>query len=222
VNIKQPSKEFPFPIHYHYKNIKHTYFKFDKQGVIVHTSPNTPKQLVETYIANHLDKFTKKYQSVTRQSYVLWGKEVDIQTHSGDFSYKVLDDTLFITYEKMSFDDAFKRVLYVELEKFVKQIEPEMNQRLLQFNIKPRTINYKWFTSKFGSYHKGHDTISLNTYLSTLEESLTVYVLYHEYAHTVHFHHQKSFYNLLESLLPEHKAFEKKLKSLVISKHYTV
>jgi predicted metal-dependent hydrolase len=189
---------------------------------MIHTSKQTPHHLIEQYIQDNIESFIKKIHTYQQSTWDLWGKTYQIIEFKGVFQYQIEDEKLYITHEEQSLETAYKKVLKEELKKVVQNIEYEVNSRLKLFNIKPRNYQFKWYISKFGSYHKGHDTIALNTFLASLDVSLLKYVIYHEYAHTIHFHHQKSFYNLLENLLPGHKEYEKKLKSLVISRHYTV
>ncbi|MEY5043928.1 MAG: hypothetical protein RJA19_1155 [Bacteroidota bacterium] len=38
------------------------------------------------------------------------------------------------------------------------------------------------------------------------------YVVYHELAHWIHFHHGPAFYHLLDALLPDHRVWERQMK----------
>lgn len=211
-----------FPVKTVYKNIKHTYFKMREDGLTIHTSKKTPFHLVETYVLEHLTRFEQTYAKYQQKAFILWGKTYEVHVHEGPFSYSIVGEKITIYDTKKDVTSSWLKVLTEESKRYVLNMKDTLESRLHTFNIKPRPYQYKWYKSKFGSYHRNLDLISLNIYLATLDQSLFLYVLYHEYAHTIHFHHQKSFYELLEKLLPNHKIYEKKLKSLVISKHYTL
>lgn len=211
-----------FPVKITYKNIKHTYFKMHEEGLHIHTSSATPIHLIEAYVHTHQERLEKKYQSLQIKTYQLWGHEVKIETKSGQFKYQKINDRLIIQYENMTFKEAWYRLLYEESQNYLQSQREDIIERLQVFHIKERRYQLKFYKSKFGSYHRKLDLISFNIFLATLDPSLFMYVIYHEYAHTIHFHHQKIFYQLLESLLPNHKIYEKKLKSLVIYSHYTL
>lgn len=211
-----------FPVKILYKNIKHTYFKMREDGLTIHTSKKTPFHLIETYVLEHQRRFEQTYEKYQQKEFILWGKNVEVKLYEGPFSYEIKGNLIHMYDNSKEISQTWLKVLSEESKRYLEHIKGTLEQRLQTFQIKPRVYQLKWYTSKFGSYHRNKDYISLNIYLATLDPSLFLYVLYHEYAHTIHFHHQKTFYALLEKLCPNHKIFEKKLKSLVISKHYTL
>lgn len=211
-----------FPVKVIYKNIKHTYFKMHQQGLHIHTSKSTPIHLIEAYVHRHQERLEQKFKEMQIRVYQLWGHEVNIEMRSGSFHYQLFNNQIILQYENITFLEAWHRLLYEECQIFLNKHRNSVIDRLNKFDIKERRYQLKFYKSKFGSYHRKLDLISFNIFLATLDPSLFLYVIYHEYAHTIHFHHQKTFYQLLESLLPNHKIYEKKLKSLVIYSHYTL
>jgi predicted metal-dependent hydrolase len=211
-----------FPVEIMYKNIKHTYFKMHDQGLIIHTSPSTPMHLIEAYVQTHQERLEKKFNELQLKEFKLWGQNIQIETKKGPFEYHVFNQKLILQYENMTFLQAWHQVLTLESQRYLETQKNDIQARLKTFNIQETPYQLKFYKSKFGSYHRKLHLISFNVFLATLEPDLFLYVIYHEYAHTIHFHHQKAFHELLESLLPHHKIYEKKLKSLVIYSHYTV
>jgi predicted metal-dependent hydrolase len=211
-----------FPVKILYKNIKHTYFKMREDGLSIHTSKKTPFHLIETYVLEHQRRFEETYEKYQKKEFILWGQKVDVKLYEGPFSYEIKGHVIHMYDQSNDISQSFLKVLSQESKLYLESIKDSLELKLQTFQIKPRPYQLKWYTSKFGSYHRNKDYISLNIYLATCEPSLFLYVLYHEYTHTIHFHHQNSFYVLLEKLCPNHKTYEKKLKSLVISKHYTL
>lgn len=211
-----------FPVNVVYKNIKHTYFKMSEKGLTIHTSKKTSLRLIETYVMENLTRFDQMYAKYQQNTFVLWGKAFEVKFYEGPFSYEIHAESIAIYDTEKDITLSWLKVLEEESKQHLKEVREALELRLLTFHIEPRPYQFKWYKSKFGSYHRLKNIISLNIYLATLDKSLFLYVLFHEYAHTIHFHHQPSFYDLLENLLPNHKSYEKKLKSLVISKHYTL
>ena len=77
-------------------------------------------------------------------------------------------------------------------------------------------VKLKYLKSKFGSYHRKNNEITLNTFLARLDKIFLVYVIYHEYAHALVFNHSKDFYHLLSEFMPNHKVYQKDLKKIAI------
>lgn len=48
--------------------------------------------------------------------------------------------------------------------------------------------------------------------LAHLPREWVKYVVYHEFAHWIHFHHGPDFYHLLDELLPQHRKWEREMK----------
>lgn len=189
------------PIFIRYKNNKHTYFRLHADGLHVHASKRMSQAFIHTHIHNNFEIFYEKYLKYKKNEHItLWG-EKRINYILGRSSE---EDTIALNVLK----DALNEKLQVWSEK--------ITQHLKQFQITPRPYALKYYKSKFGSYHRNREYISLNIFLATQNEQYLWYVLMHEYAHTIHFHHQPSFYELLEQLHPNYKIIEKQLKLLLI------
>ena len=204
------------PIHVRYKNNKHTYFRIQEDGLHIHTSQGMPEDLINNHIIQNFDMFYERYIHFKQlgRRFTLWGKSLNVHYEMGEPSYVIHEQTIDIYHH--TYDEGIKYVLKNELEKHINSIHKDISKHLEVFDISPLKYEFKYYKSKFGAYHKVHDKIYLNTFLATLDKAYTWYVIMHEYAHTKHFHHQKSFYNLLQSLHPDYKYIEKSLKSLVI------
>jgi predicted metal-dependent hydrolase len=79
--------------------------------------------------------------------------------------------------------------------------------------IKYGTFKVKKLKSRWGSCDS-QQNIVLNIYLIQLDWSLIDYVIYHELSHVRHKHHQKAFWDYLESMLPDYKQRRKILKTM--------
>ncbi len=73
-------------------------------------------------------------------------------------------------------------------------------------------MTVKKLKSRWGACDN-RNNLSFNTYLIQLEWELIDYVICHELAHTLHHHHQASFWELVEQLYPTYKNARKILKT---------
>ncbi|MCA9345861.1 M48 family metallopeptidase [Candidatus Saccharibacteria bacterium] len=98
----------------------------------------------------------------------------------------------------------------------IKESEILLVQRLeylsKKFSINYRSVQIKKLKSRWGSCDNKNN-IALNCYLIQLDWNLIDYVLCHELTHTIHHHHQASFWDYLGDIYPEYKWAKKELKN---------
>ena len=115
-----------------------------------------------------------------------------------------------------------KKVLYKfykeQLENYINSIYREA---IFTFGIvhKPE-LKYRYLTSRYGSYSRVHNLITLSTMLAKYDYELIESVLYHELAHVLHFDHSRSFYDVLLKAYPNYKEINKKLKKTKYNDKY--
>jgi predicted metal-dependent hydrolase len=209
------------PIHVHRKKIKHMYVRIKESGCHFSVPKLLSHQIIEHYITFNETKLLKSYQKLQSFTFTLWGKNIDISYLKAPFSFRYTNNHLNISHPD-NFDLGFKLFLKLELEKYVISIEETTHHHLKAYGIKPAKIVVKYYKSKYGSYHRIKNTITLNSYLCMLDPLLIKYVIMHEYAHTKEFHHQPSFYFLQHQLCPDDKELSKRLKSLTIPTTFTL
>lgn len=73
-------------------------------------------------------------------------------------------------------------------------------------------VKVKIMKSRYGVYHTKHNYIAYSAYLAHYPLELIDYVIVHELCHTKVKSHQKEFYDLLGSILPNYKILKKKIK----------
>ncbi len=202
--------------HIEIKRIKHTYLKI-KQGYVLVTTNKRMVRIVESFIDKQFDKL---YDNISKQikpdnkSIQLSGKTYAYVFEKGSFHYEI-NDTSVIAYGKDS--EQTKKAIYLnEIKRMMATIHQEVLEVVKPYHFSQVPIKYKYLKSKFGSYHKKHHEITLNTILATLEPIYLKYVLFHEYAHTKVFNHSPQFYQCLDRLMPGHKTIQKRLKNVVI------
>lgn len=212
--------QLKLPYDIEYKRIKHTYFRIRKDHIHVTTSKTTKKVVIMHYLNLHFDRLyhkLMKYQDTKDdQTISLWGQTYDICLHEGIFSYELVDHTCHIWHKNQGIDSLKKAIYFKEMAKKIPKIEHDMYPTISRDGITLRPIKIKYLKSKFGSYHRKKDEITLNAFLATTPIELLVYVLYHEYAHILVFDHSKAFYQQLGKWLPNHKRYQKTLKNIAI------
>lgn len=215
---KKNERVLPYVITY--KAIKHTYFRIRDNHIHITTSKYTKKSVIMTYLDLHFDRLYQKLSSVEKKkddhSITLWGNTYTIDMHEGPFAYQLVDNICHIWHHNKHIDDLKKTIYMKEMAMKLPSVQKEIFQTIRLDGIDLRPIKIKYLKSKFGSYHKRNDEITLNAFLATTPIELLIYVLYHEYAHTVVFNHSKAFYQQLGKWLPNHKRYQKTLKNIAI------
>lgn len=199
------------------KNNKHTYFRIKDDNVLVTTNKKMV-HLIDSYLYEH---FNSLYQKINRKPEVsansiqLRGKSYHLSFHEGRFRYLISDSEVMAWGKDIM---STKKKIYInEIKKMIVDVHPKVLKVIANNQLKELPIKYKYLKSKFGSYHKKHDEITLNTFLATLDPIYLEYVLFHEYAHKIIFNHSKAFYDILDTWMIEHKIIQKALKKMVIT-----
>lgn len=199
------------------KNNKHTYFRIKDDYVLVTTNKKMV-HLIDSYLYEH---FNSLYQKINRKPEVsansiqLRGKSYHLSFHEGRFRYLISDSEVMAWGKDIM---STKKKIYInEIKKMIVDVHPKVLKVIANNQLKELPIKYKYLKSKFGSYHKKHDEITLNTFLATLDPIYLEYVLFHEYAHKIIFNHSKAFYDILDTWMIEHKIIQKALKKMVIT-----
>ncbi len=214
--IEKDGQVLPYQVTY--KNNKHTYYRVKPGYVAVTANKRYPKALITSFLTTHFDRFYHLLHAhvVERDDQItLWGRPYELRVMDGNYRFHMDKDIVYL-HTRQDVKIAKKRIYLDQLkEKAIElsqTIEPVLNHQ----GIKLIPVKYKYLKSKFGSYHRKHHDITLNTILATLDPIYLTYVLYHEYAHTKVFDHSKRFYALLDELMPGHKTIQKRLKNVVI------
>jgi predicted metal-dependent hydrolase len=203
------------------KKIKRSYFRVKENHIQITTNTYTTKKLVFSYLDKIFDQLydqleKQQLNQLSDHEIKLWGSSYQLVIGEGKFSYQIENQTLLV-HTKFKDFNKIKHLIYLhEIKHQYEQIKQEINDVISTKGLKELPINYKFLKSKFGSYHRGHREITLNTFLATLDEIYLIYVIYHEYAHALIFNHSKDFYNLLDEFMPNHRLYQKDLKKIAI------
>lgn len=202
-----------------YKHIKYTYFRIKDDYVSITTSPLTSMKQIHHILETRFEKFHHILTHIAQElkyEIRLWGHTYPIRIEHGRFRY-VMEQDQYVIYSMTDDLHAIKKKVYLnELKTRLDQVLPKIHNVIDQDGLNPLPFRLKYLKSKYGSYHRKHQEITLNTYLATLDPIYLEYVIYHEYAHAVIFNHSKAFYNVLNRWMPNHKLFQKDLKKIAI------
>lgn len=109
---------------------------------------------------------------------------------------------------QQSIKNGIDRALKMEAKEYLPlQVEKLAKRFGFQYN----DVYCKNLKSRWGSCSV-RNNINLNIQLMRLSEELIDYVILHELCHTVHKNHSKRFWNKLDSVLPNSKIVDKKLR----------
>jgi predicted metal-dependent hydrolase len=202
------------------KQIKNTYFRYRNGHLVITTNPKTKLDQILGFMDQKFDQFYDKFerskQMESDHEITLWGTHYRLIKSYGKFSYEIISNTVYVDSKSDDIQKIKKEIYKVEMVKRLEEVIPLVNRIIMTRGIFPVPIKLKYLKSKFGSYHKKNKEITLNTFLSRLDEIYLYYVLYHEYAHVLVFNHSKDFYNLLAQLMPNHRQYQKDLKKIAI------
>jgi len=213
--IKKDERLLPYEIVI--KKNKHTYFRI-KDGYVLVTTNKKMKHLVKSYLLDHFDSLYKKVErikvNIDENMLMLNGQTFLLEFYEGLFRYTKLRDKI-IVYGK-DLESAKKKIYLQEVKQMMVDIHPKVLKVIKNKGLTELPIIYKYLKSKFGSYHRKHDEITINTVLACYEPIYLEYVLFHEYAHKLVFNHSKDFYDILDTWMPGHKNIQKTLKKMAI------
>lgn|SRR5690554_352191 len=188
-----------------FKPIKHVYFRKKDDHIIITANQKMSKNQVLTILDDNFEKLiymqTKKNR-YEADRYQLWGE-------------KLTEDEFY--QNKIVNQKNYERILIDETAKQIKAFESRLTIDLKKVNLSLKPTKVKLLKSKFGSCQIIKKEITINAFLARLEPVFLYYVLLHEYCHLIVPNHSKSFYDLLDQLMPQHKTVQKMLRKYVIT-----
>lgn len=118
-----------------------------------------------------------------------------------------------VTAHDPAVQQAIRRVCERALALEAENLLPQRLESIARtHNLTYRSLTTRKLKSRWGSCDE-RNNITLNTYLIQLPWHLIDYVIVHELAHTLHKHHQASFWEEVDRMLPDWKALRKELKT---------
>ena len=216
----------PQYIHIVNPKLKHIYLSFDDEGNLVIKSPKVSQKQIEklllnksSWIQNSRIKFEQKKGKALNysSSMVLYfmgeaypfilkvyeKRRTTLTFVDGLFTlyYSVYDESLFQTH----IDRFYKKEAQAYIPHFVSHWADKML-------LSPTNIRFRKTKRQWGSC-SGKNVLSFNTMMMKLPKDVIQYIIVHELAHIQHKHHQKTFWQLVESYLPDCKIQIAELKN---------
>jgi predicted metal-dependent hydrolase len=150
---------------------------------------------------NRVTLFTEDTRFHTRDHVLSIGKhdKSTVRTVIRDKMIRV-DYPGFAQVEDSRIQQAVRKAIIEALRLEAQRYLPEMTKELaLRFGFTYSQLSLRNNKTRWGSCSHGNN-ISLNIHLMRLPVRLQEYIILHELCHTVHRHHQKSFWQLLDKV----------------------
>lgn len=208
-----------YPLIIKNKNIKNIKIKVDALNYIeVIINSYVDKNKIYEVLNNHID-WLKKQIYFNKRNNLLFEfdelrekKKVLILGKNRKIIYDdylsdeyILDDVLYTKNKSWTYKEVFFFYRNFLKELYINQVSDLIN--------KPKLI-IKPLKSRWGSYNRNKNEITLNLFLLFFDESFIKYVIDHEVSHIKYFDHSKSFYKELEKRCPNYLVLRKQMKNL--------
>ncbi len=214
-------------IHQVNPKLKHIYLTFDEEGcLIVRSSPKVSQLEIESLLIRKSEWIRKSQQRTLAKKgrsskidgenplyYLGTSYPVTLRhtpsspttlTFDGEhfvINYRVYDPEHFALHLDHFYKEEAKRVIL-----------PMVQQWSQKMACSPTGVTFRKTKCQWGSC-SAKNRLSLNTMLCKLPIECIEYVVVHELAHITHKHHQKAFWALVETYLPDYKTRIAQLKS---------
>ncbi len=216
--IKMMKKEIHgFLVEIEYKPIKHLYLKVKRDGNIVITAPtNMSMSKIEAFVsqkANWLEQKVKQQVKTTEMStdqFLLFGQLIQVvelramtsRVYLMDQTLRIETPTRLTPQKRQHVIEQFcQSELEAQIQMYLKKYEGH-----IQSVPQSLTIKYRKMTATWGSCRPLRQSITFNKRLVHYRRPFIEYVVVHELCHFLYAHHQPSFYQYLETFLPNWKA----------------
>ncbi|MGM9917261.1 SprT-like domain-containing protein [Anaerotignum sp.] len=212
------------------KNVKYINLRVNKYGkVVVSAGKNVPFEVIDEFVQSkafwiitHLAEIEKIKNGLPDGSlydgkivYYL-GKPYRLVLERGESRVFMDGDTICLYAPKM-IDDVLKEAylswLKTRAEEKFEEIMDRIYPMVKEYHITRPEIKIRNMKSIWGSCTTTGKTIRLNLQLMKAEEACIEQVILHELLHFRYPNHGKSFYDLMDQLMPDWKERKEKLET---------
>lgn len=134
-------------------------------------------------------------------------KKVSIKLHDG-----ILDMQLTLPKERIDVSATIVAWRKYSARYEYQAILDTMFEKVEYLGYKMPNLKIKKMTSRWGSYSRRTHSINMNSELLKAPIECIEFVIMHELCHLKHLDHSKNFYDLLTTLMPDHRQREKVLR----------
>ncbi len=200
------------------KAIKNTYIRIDEKiNIVVNTNKYTPYKQIETLIFKNQDKLVKivnnkKEQMLPKNKIAYLGEyfEMVFKKKSG-FNYDIINDKI-VFYTNLNKEEALNLFYKIEAESYLpKRLQICHTNFIKYIRISLPELSVRKMNCRYGTCYYTKNKINLNSYIMKYNDEQIDYVIYHELCHFIHHNHGKKFYELLSTIIPNHKNIRKNL-----------
>lgn len=100
-----------------------------------------------------------------------------------------------------------------EKEAYLRALLDQQYEGFAHYHISYPQLKFRRMTSRYGSCNAATGVITLNKALADMPRECAEYVAAHELAHLVHADHSPAFYRVLDEVMPDHRAWERRLRA---------
>ena len=118
--------------------------------------------------------------------------------------------------EKRQLMHVDEQIWTADKEKYLCDLMAQIFPRFRMYQIPYPTLHFRKMISRYGSCYTARKEVTLNKILAELPLECAEYVIAHELAHLVEANHGRGFYQVLDSVIPDHKQREKRLKQYAL------
>ena len=205
--------------------LKHTYLTFDEEGNLIIKSPKVSQKYLETLLLKKsvwinrskekiLQKKGKALNFSKEGTLYFYGKAYPLilEEHSKKRSKLIFTEDRFTLYYSNHDESVFqKHIDNFYREQAKEELPPLVEAWSLTMGLTYSSLSFRKTKRQWGSC-SGKNGLSFNTMLMKLPREVIHYVIVHELSHIKHKHHQKSFWAMVESYLPDYKKQVAELK----------
>jgi len=205
--------------------LKHIYLTLDKMGNLLVKSPVVSQYRIEQLLLKKaswintskkrfLEKKGKEIDFCNNPKIYFMGKLYPLLLipHAKKNIQLELDDTViklyYSTYDESAFGSRIDLFYKKEAEKYIPAC---VNKWAEIMSLSPQSIRFRKTKRQWGSC-SAKNVLCFNTMIMKLPLPVMQYIIVHELAHIKHKHHQKDFWDLVQSYLPNYKAQVNELK----------
>ena len=219
-----PSDPLPFTYTVIRKSIKHLYLRIREGEVCVSANKRVSQADIEQFVRSKSNWIQKKLTHTDKKNKLtdsnatvyLLGKAYPVQIHYDQYCTK---EHMVIENEVAHFtlnDSAEHTQLRTLRDAYYKNacsvvITPIVNAYAEKMQCYPTKLGYRHNKTRWGSC-SSRNSLSLNTRLMMLPESMITYIVIHELAHIRHKNHANTFWRFVAQYCPDYKALRRNLR----------
>ncbi len=205
--------------------LKHTYLSFDAEGNLIIKSPKVSRKYLEMLLLKKSAWINRSKEKILQKK----GKRVNFSKEGSLYFYGKAYPLILEAYtkkrSKLTFmEDRFilcysnydEAVFQRHIDNFYKAqakeaLPPLVESWAVTMDLTYSSLSFRKTKRQWGSC-SGKNALSLNTMMMKLPREVIHYIIVHELSHIKHKHHQKSFWAMVESYLPDYKKQVAELK----------